>query len=235
MDSLGPLPEINVLLLGDAEVGKSTFLSCVQLLPLRAATSILVMHSLSSIKADAARRLSLGLHLRDDTLPPYELPTLRDSDQPFQFNVTLYRRPYALNFFDTASPTNYTLLRPDFIILCYDISKRSSLSSLRTHWRNIVNMHFNYDEALPVLILGLKRDLRKEWTEEERKDGGRGESVMPQEGLGVAQEMLCDMYAECSALTGELCREVLEDVARTCAKTTTEKGAKSQGTNCIVM
>jgi GTPase SAR1 family protein len=149
--------------------------------------------------------------------------------------VTLYGRPYALNFFDTASPTNYTLLRPDFIILCYDISQRSTLHSLRTTWLTVVNAHFNYDEALPVMVLGLKRDLRREWSEAETKDGGRGESVMPQEGLGVATEMLCDRYAECSAVTGELCREVLEDVARTCAKTTTGTGGKSQGTNCTVM
>ncbi|KAF2278884.1 P-loop containing nucleoside triphosphate hydrolase protein [Westerdykella ornata] len=207
MDPLVPPPEINVLLLGDAEVGKSTFLS----------------------------RLSLGVKPTGDSLPPYELPVLRDSDQPFAFNVTLYGRPYALNLFDTASPTNYTLLRPDFVILCYDISKRSTLYSLRTYWRTVVNSHFNYDEALPVMVLGLKRDLRREWTEEEKKDGGRGESTMPQEGLAVAQELLCDRYAECSALTGELCREVLEDVAKTCAKTTTVKGAKSAGANCLVM
>lgn len=84
------------------------------------------------------------------------------------------------------------------------------------------------------MVLGLKRDLRKEWTEEEKKDGGRGESVMPQEGLGVAQELRCDRYAECSAITGELCREVLEDVAKTCAKTTTDQGAKSKG-GCMLM
>jgi GTPase SAR1 family protein len=149
--------------------------------------------------------------------------------------VTLYGRPYALNFFDTASPTNYTLLRPDFILLCYDVSKRDTLHSLRTRWRVVVNSHFNYDEALPVMVLGLKRDLRREWSAEETKDGGRGESVMPQEGLAVATEMLCDRYAECSALTGELCREVLEDVAKTCAKTATGDGGKSKGTNCAVM
>jgi Ras homolog gene family, member A len=155
-------------------------------------------------------------------------------DQPFAFNVTLYGRPSALNFYDTASPTNYTLLQPNFLILCYDVSRRSTLQSLRSRWRELVNSHFNYDEELPVMVLGLKRDLRKEWTEEEKRDGGRGESVMPQEGLGLAQELRCDRYAECSALTGELCRQVLEDVAKTCAKTTTEKGAKSEG-GCLVM
>lgn len=79
------------------------------------------------------------------------------------------------------------------------------------------------------MVLGLKRDLRREWNGDDKS------SVMPQEGLRVAQEMRCDRYAECSALTGELCKEVLEDVARTAARTTTEKGAKSEGTSCTVM
>ena len=204
-------PEVSILLLGDADVGKSTFLS----------------------------RLSLGISppAQADDLPPYALPTLRDYDQPFTFNVSLYNRPYSLCFYDTASPTSYTLLRPDFIILCYDVSKRASLESIRTRWLPIVNKHFNYDEALPVMVLGLKRDLRREWTVADKgADGkGRGDSVMPQEGLGLASEGLCDRYAECSAITGELCKEVLEDVARTGARTTTENGAKSNGMECVVM
>lgn len=81
------------------------------------------------------------------------------------------------------------------------------------------------------MVLGLKRDLRTEW--EDGQDPAE-RSVMPQEALRVAQEMRCDRYAECSALTGELCREVLEDVARTAARTTTEKGAKTEGANCVV-
>ncbi|KAJ9661978.1 hypothetical protein H2201_006267 [Coniosporium apollinis] len=200
------IPEVKILLLGDAEVGKSTFLS----------------------------RLTLGAHSHSsDDLPPYALPTLRDLDQPFIFDIRMYNRPYRFLFYDTASPENYTLLRPDFLILCFDITRRETLFALSSYWKKLVEGHFNYDEALPVMVLGLKRDLRREWTEEERVN--RGGSVMPQEGLRVAQEMRCDRYAECSALTGELCREVLEDVAKTAARTTTEKGAKSDGTACSVM
>jgi Ras family protein A len=139
-----------------------------------------------------------------------------------------------LQFYDTASPTNYTLLRPSFIILCYDISRRDSLNSLRGYWSDLVNKHFSYDETLPVMVLGLKRDLRREWTEDDKRNGGKGASVMPFEGLNFAQELRCDRYAECSALTGELCKQVLEDVARTSAKTTTEDGAKSEGGCCVM-
>ena len=46
--------------------------------------------------------------------------------------------------------------------------------------------------------------------------------------------MRCDRYAECSAVTGELMNEVFEDIARTAAMTTTEKGGLSEG-GCMIM
>lgn len=46
--------------------------------------------------------------------------------------------------------------------------------------------------------------------------------------------MRCDRYAECSAVTGELMKEVMEDLSKTAAKTTTEAGGLSQG-GCRVM
>jgi GTPase SAR1 family protein len=147
----------------------------------------------------------------------------------------MYNRPYRFHFYDTSSPENWTLLKPQFIILCYDISRRSTLYSLKSRWKNFVEAHFNYNEQIPVMVLGLKRDLRVEWKEEEKATRTLGVSVMPQEALNVAQEMMCDRYAECSALTGELCREVLEDIAKTGAKTTTEKGGRSAPTDCSVM
>jgi len=142
---------------------------------------------------------------------------MRNLDQPFPFNIRLYNRPYRFEFFDTASPTDYTLLKPALIILCYDISDPRSLESLKTRWKYEVETHFNYDESMPVVVLGLKRDVRskedysgrvRQW--EGQGEGGDGEVlhgrnfVYPQEGLRVAQEMRCDRYCECSALTGEV-------------------------------
>ena len=60
--------------------------------------------------------------------------------------------------------------------------------------------------------------------------------VMPEEGLQVAREMRADRYAECSALTGELMWEVVEDITRTAAKTTVEEGREHSGSgNCTMM
>jgi GTPase SAR1 family protein len=160
----------------------------------------------------------------------------------------MYNRPYRFEFYDTASPDNYTLLKPAVIILCYSIADPASLASLKGRWQNEVDMNFNFDEQVPVVVLGLQRDVRNEedYSGRVRQQAAGGEVddydvvlngrtfVYPQEGLKVAQEMRCDRYCECSALTGELCREVIEDISRTAANTTTEKGGRSEG-NCSVM
>lgn len=86
---------------------------------------------------------------------------------------------------------------------------------------------------MPVMLLGLKRDERTDRKCED--DDTTFESVMPQEGLQAAQEMRCDRYAECSALTGELMWEALEDITKTAAKTTTEKGGLSENGPCCMM
>jgi len=150
----------------------------------------------------------------------------------------MYNRPYRFEFSDTAPPEHYTLLSPDSIIICYDISDRRSLVNAQYAWRKEAIRHYNLrregivrgefaqrgTEDIPVMLLGLKRDLRVE---------GEG-TIYPQEGHRVAQEMRCDRYAECSAVTGELMNQVFEDIAKVAAKTTTEDGALSQG-GCSVM
>ena len=75
----------------------------------------------------------------------------------------MYNRPYRFEFSDTASPENWTLLSPDFVVLCYDISDRRSLINTQSMWRKAIARHHGQGkEEFPVMLLGLKRDLRKE-------------------------------------------------------------------------
>ena len=85
---------------------------------------------------------------------------------------------------------------------------------------------FTVESDIPVLVLGLKRDLRSE------KDPNG--IIYPQEAYRISQEMRCDKYMECSAVTGELVHEVFEDICKTAAMTTTSSGGLSDG-GCIVM
>lgn len=154
------------------------------------------------------------------------LRTLKDLEQPFVFDIRFARKNFRLEFYDTASPTSYTLLKPSMIVLCFSVEDRQTLTSVHTHWKHIVETHFNYDESLPVVLLGLKRDLRKD---------GPPNIVFPHEAVNLAQQMRCDRYCECSAVTGELCKEVFEDIVKTAAMTTTADGGKTAPPACSVM
>lgn len=76
------------------------------------------------------------------------------------------------------------------------------------------------------MVLGLKRDLRSE-------DDPNG-IIYPQEAYNVSQEMRVDRYVECSAVTGELFKLAFEEICKTAAQTTTEKGGQSEG-GCVAM
>ncbi|KAL4907953.1 hypothetical protein BDW74DRAFT_148290 [Aspergillus multicolor] len=187
---------ITVLLLGDAGCGKSTFLS-----------------GLKSI-----RNKQVG-----NTEP---LDLLRDSDQPFVYEINFSKKSFTLEIYDTASPNqHWTTLRPDVVLLAFDVSNRATLDGLLS-WRADVIRYFQRGEGerIPVMMVGLKRDLRVE-----------GEGVIyPQETYRIAQELRCDRYAECSAVTGELMPQAFEDLARLAFATTTASGGQTKG-GCVVM
>jgi Ras homolog gene family, member A len=89
------------------------------------------------------------------------------------------------------------------MILCYSIAEPATLESLKSHWKHTVETHFNYHESIPVIVLGLKRDIRTQEDYDGRVLEGRG-IVYPQVAVRTAQEMRCDRYCECSALTGDV-------------------------------
>ncbi|KXX77598.1 GTP-binding protein RHO4 [Madurella mycetomatis] len=151
---------------------------------------------------------------------------LRDIDQPFIFEIRTRQGQYRFEFYDTSSPESWRLLRPDMVIICYDISQRLSLINLQRVWVKEVRSTFASNDVLPMLVLGLKRDLRSE-------DDPNG-IIYPQEAYRVAQEMRADKYMECSAVTGELLTEVFDDICTTALKTTTSVGGQSEG-GCAIM
>ncbi|KAK3345183.1 P-loop containing nucleoside triphosphate hydrolase protein [Neurospora tetraspora] len=169
------------------------------------------------------KRISRGRHNlkgRDS------ITLLRDLDQPFIFDIRTRRGEYRFEFYDTSSPESWRLLRPDLVILCYDISQRLSLINLQRVWNKEARTAGVTGDNTPVLMLGLKRDLRSE--------NDPNGIIYPQEAYRIAQEMRSDKYMECSAVTGELLEEVFDDICTTALRTTTPEGGQSEG-GCAIM
>jgi hypothetical protein len=175
-------------------------------------------------------------HVRDGKLDSSTVPKGRvfAPSGPLTFDVTLFGRPYQFRIHTSTSTLFIDPFPPcpAFAIIAFSIAHRESLYNAQYYWRKQLSLHYHdLEHSMPVMLLGLKRDERTE----NRLDDGTFECVMPQEGLQAAQEMRCDRYAECSALTGELMFEVLEDITKTAARTTTEGGGLSQNGSCSVM
>ncbi|KAI0876553.1 P-loop containing nucleoside triphosphate hydrolase protein [Hypoxylon argillaceum] len=168
-------------------------------------------------------RISGGGNALDGNVP---ITLLQDINQPFIFELRNRRRAYRLEFYDTACPEDWRLLEPDLILICYDISQRLSLINMQRVWIKEVHGSFHTSDRIPIVVVGLKRDLRSE-----TDPNG---TIYPQEGYKVSQEMRADKYVECSAVTGELLKLAFEEICNTAAKTKTEAGGQSEG-GCTLM
>ncbi|KAI8948511.1 P-loop containing nucleoside triphosphate hydrolase protein [Xylaria longipes] len=168
-------------------------------------------------------RISRGANYLDGNVP---ITLLEDRDQPFIFELRNRRRAYRLEFYDTAFPDDWRLLEPDLILICYGISQRPSLINMERVWIKEIRSTFQASDRIPIIVVGLKRDLRSE-----TDPNG---IIYPQEGYKVSQSMRADKYVECSAVTGELLKLAFEEICNTAAKTQTDAGGQSEG-GCRLM
>ncbi|KAI1780955.1 P-loop containing nucleoside triphosphate hydrolase protein [Hypoxylon cercidicola] len=174
-------------------------------------------------KTTLLSRISGGSNSLEGQAP---ITLLRDIDQPFIFEIRNRKRTYRLEFYDTSCPEDWHLLEPNLVLICYDISQRLSLINMQRVWIKQVLGTFRTGDHLPIIVVGLKRDLRSE-----TDPNG---VISPQEGYKISQEMRADKYVECSAVTGELLKLAFEEICKTAAKTVTADGGQSEG-GCVIL
>lgn len=69
----------------------------------------------------------------DSGISPNDPPAqLRDSDQPFVYDIRFSKKSFTLELYDTSSPNqHWTSLKPDVVVLAFDISNRETLVGLK--------------------------------------------------------------------------------------------------------
>lgn len=63
---------------------------------------------------------------------PNTIVPLRDEDQPFIYDIRFSKKKFTLELYDTANPNqHWSSLKPDVVVLAYDISNRTTLDGLK--------------------------------------------------------------------------------------------------------
>ncbi|KAG8907883.1 GTP-binding protein Rho1 [Tulasnella sp. 403] len=164
--------------------------------------------------------------------PPVYVPTVFEN---YVADVEVDGKHVELALWDTAGQEDYDRLRPlsypdsHVILICFAIDSPDSLDNVQEKWISEV-MHFC--QNLPIILVGCKKDLRRDpkTIEELRKVSQR--PVTPEEGMAVAQKIGAKHYLECSAKTGEGVREVFQYATRAALLS---RGKRQKPSKCIVL
>lgn len=140
-----------------------------------------------------------------------------------------------LALWDTAGQEEYERLRPlsyskaHAILIGFAVDSPDSLDNARTKWIQEVNQ---LCPEVPVLLVGLKKDLRSDPNaiEEVRKRSSKFVNYTDAEQ--IAREIGAKRYLECSALTGEGVDDVFEVATRASLLATT---AKPSSGCCVIL
>ncbi|TDL19246.1 small GTPase-binding protein [Rickenella mellea] len=170
------------------------------------------------------------------TFPEDYVPTVFES---YVADVEIDGKHVELALWDTAGQEDYDRLRPlsytntHVMLVCFAIDSPDSLDNVREKWHSEVS---HFCAGVPVILVGCKKDLRRdpETIEELRKTSQW--VVSPEEGMAVAHKIYANHYLECSARTGEGVREVFQYATRAALLQPSKKSKKcAKCTKCIVL
>ncbi|PVU91112.1 hypothetical protein BB561_004565 [Smittium simulii] len=171
----------------------------------------------------ACGKTCLLIVFSNGTFPDVYVPTVFEN---YVADVEVDGRKVELALWDTAGQEDYDRLRPlsypdsHVILICYSIDSPDSLENVQEKWVPEV-MHFC--SGLPIILVGCKKDLRRDprVVEELRQNGAH--PVSSEEAMAVATKIGAYQYLECSAKDNDGVREVFETATRAALQTKTKK------------
>lgn len=164
--------------------------------------------------------------------PDVYVPTVFEN---YVADVPLDGKHVELALWDTAGQEDYDRLRPlsypdsHVILICFGIDNPDSLENVQEKWWSEV-LHFC--AGLPIILVGCKKDLRRDEKTIEALRAQSKHPVTAEEGGAIAQKLNI-RYLECSARTNEGVKEVFEAATRA-ALSSKHKHDKKR-LNCVIV
>ena len=149
----------------------------------------------------AVGKTCLLISYTQNKFPTEYVPTIFDN---YDVTVMIAAEPIQLSLFDTAGQEEYDRLRPlsypdtDVILLCFSVSSPDSLENIPERWVPEVK---HFCPTVPVLLVGLKKDLRQCEDEVRRLQETKQRPVTREEGQLMMERIGGVGYYECSSKT----------------------------------
>ncbi|RIA80361.1 P-loop containing nucleoside triphosphate hydrolase protein [Glomus cerebriforme] len=178
----------------------------------------------SSAKKDVIRRKLVivgdGACGKTSLLSVFTLGYFPKEPTVFENHVTDLKidgKPVQLALWDTAGQEEYERLRPlsyskaHVILIAFAVDIPDSFENVSAKWIDEVN---SLCPGVPVILVGLKKDLRDDETTIAEMQRKGISFVDPKQGDVIAKQIGARKYLECSALTGENVDNVFEAASR---------------------
>lgn len=146
--------------------------------------------------------------------PQEYVPTVFENYVPI---IQFEGKTIELALWDTAGQEEYDRLRPlsypesDVILICFAVDFPTSLANVQDKWFPEIN---HFCEGVPILLVGLKTDLRKDANSLAMLQAQGTKPVTPAQGQHVADEIGAAKYVECSAKTKDGVQNVFDTAIR---------------------
>nr|ANM86172.1 Rac-like GTP-binding protein RAC1 [Stygiella incarcerata] len=158
----------------------------------------------------AVGKTCLLISYAQNAFPEDYVPTVFDN---YSANVLVNGQTYTLGLWDTAGQSDYDRLRPlsypgtQVFLCCFSLVSPSSYENVKTKWKMELQHHA---EDVPIILVGLKKDLRDDPTVLEKLAAKNAEPISPAAGSKLAEQIGALHYLECSAKTQEGLKEVFD-------------------------
>ncbi|EDR10429.1 uncharacterized protein LACBIDRAFT_154172, partial [Laccaria bicolor S238N-H82] len=166
------------------------------------------------IVGDSGGKSALLIVLLGGTFPEVSIPTVFEN---YVADIEVDGKHVELALWDTAGQKDYDRLRPlsypdsHVVLISFNIADPDSLDNVLKKWIIDVN---HYCPGLPIILVGLKKDLRRDPKTIDELRRTSQHPVTVEEGQQLAKRIGARHYVECSSITGEGVREVFQIATR---------------------